>query len=108
MKSSDSKDILSALAGSGSDTITTRPVIMGTHGMVTSGHYLASRIGLSTSVIDFAEQETKFLLRITRESAGVSTGQANAIRTSEFPQNVERQKQLIGGGAVVERRRNCL
>lgn len=26
---------------------TTRPVIMGTHGMVTSGHYLASRIGLS-------------------------------------------------------------
>jgi gamma-glutamyltranspeptidase/glutathione hydrolase len=47
MKSSDSKDILSALAGSGSDTITTRPVIMGTHGMVTSGHYLASRIGLS-------------------------------------------------------------
>ena len=26
---------------------TTRPVIMGTHGMVTSGHYLASRIGLN-------------------------------------------------------------
>src|SRR5512146_251577 len=26
---------------------TTRPVIMGMHGMVTSGHYLASRIGLS-------------------------------------------------------------
>jgi len=47
MKSSDSKDVLSSLAGSGSDTITTRPVIMGTHGMVTSGHYLASRIGLS-------------------------------------------------------------
>ncbi|MDF1526469.1 MAG: gamma-glutamyltransferase [bacterium] len=47
MKSSDSKDILSALAGSGTDMITTRPVIMGTHGMVTSGHYLASRIGLS-------------------------------------------------------------
>ncbi len=46
MKSSDSKDILSALAGSGSDTITTRPVIMGTNGMVTSGHYLATRIGL--------------------------------------------------------------
>lgn len=47
MKSSDSKDVLSALAGSGTDHITTRPVIMGTHGMVTSGHYLASRIGLS-------------------------------------------------------------
>jgi gamma-glutamyltranspeptidase/glutathione hydrolase len=47
MKSSDSKDVLSALAGSGTDEITTRPVIMGTHGMVTSGHYLASRIGLS-------------------------------------------------------------
>jgi len=47
MNSSDSKDVLSSLAGSGSDTITTRPVIMGTHGMVTSGHYLASRIGLS-------------------------------------------------------------
>src|SRR5512147_2527452 len=26
---------------------TTMPVIMGTHGMVTSGHYLATRIGLS-------------------------------------------------------------
>ena len=47
MKSSDSKDVLSSLAGSGADTITTRPVIMGTHGMVTSGHYLASRIGLN-------------------------------------------------------------
>jgi len=47
MKSSDSKDVLSALAGSGTDFITTRPVIMGTNGMVTSGHYLASRIGLS-------------------------------------------------------------
>ena len=46
MRSSDSKDVLSALAGSGSDTITTRPVIMGTNGMVTSGHYLATRIGL--------------------------------------------------------------
>ncbi|MGD8353156.1 MAG: gamma-glutamyltransferase, partial [Pseudomonadota bacterium] len=47
MKSGDSKDVLSALAGSGTDAITTRPVIMGTNGMVTSGHYLASRIGLS-------------------------------------------------------------
>jgi len=47
MKTSDSKDILSSLAGSGTDHITTRPVIMGTNGMVTSGHYLASRIGLS-------------------------------------------------------------
>ena len=47
MASSDSKDVLSSLAGAGSDTITTRPVIMGTNGVVTSGHYLASRIGLS-------------------------------------------------------------
>lgn len=47
MESNESKDVLSSLAGAGSDTITTRPVIMGTHGMVTSGHYLASRIGLS-------------------------------------------------------------
>jgi len=41
------KDVLSSLAGPGSDDITTRPVIMGTNGMVTSGHYLATRIGLS-------------------------------------------------------------
>ena len=47
MSSSESKNVLSALAGAGTDTITTRPVIMGTNGMVTSGHYLASRIGLS-------------------------------------------------------------
>jgi len=39
-------DILSTLAGSGDQNFTTRPVIMGTNGMVTSGHYLASRIGL--------------------------------------------------------------
>jgi gamma-glutamyltranspeptidase/glutathione hydrolase len=38
--------MLSILAGPGPDIFTTRPVIMGTHGMVTSGHYLASRIGL--------------------------------------------------------------
>ncbi len=47
MKTSDSKDVLSSLAGAGTDHITTRPVIMGTNGMVTSGHYLASRIGLN-------------------------------------------------------------
>ena len=45
MSTGISKDILSTLAGSPVD-FTTRPVIMGTHGMVTSGHYLASRIGL--------------------------------------------------------------
>ncbi len=39
-------DILSTLAGSGKTRFITRPVIMGTNGMVTSGHYLASRIGL--------------------------------------------------------------
>src|SRR5512143_1425146 len=37
---------LHTLAGAPS-AFTTRPVILGTHGMVTSGHYLASRIGLS-------------------------------------------------------------
>lgn len=37
-------DILSTLAGPAS--FNTRPVVMGTNGMVTSGHYLASRIGL--------------------------------------------------------------
>ncbi len=46
MTSPDSWDMLAILAGSGTGTFTTRPVIMGTHGMVTSGHYLASRIGL--------------------------------------------------------------
>ncbi|HBX42749.1 MAG TPA: gamma-glutamyltransferase [Deltaproteobacteria bacterium] len=46
MTSGDSRDMLAILAGSGPDIFTTRPVIMGTHGMVTSGHYLASRIGL--------------------------------------------------------------
>ncbi len=46
MRSGDSRDMLSILAGPGPDVFTTRPVIMGTHGMVTSGHYLASRIGL--------------------------------------------------------------
>jgi gamma-glutamyltranspeptidase/glutathione hydrolase len=38
--------MLSILAGPDTGEFTTRPVIMGTHGMVTSGHYLASRIGL--------------------------------------------------------------
>jgi gamma-glutamyltranspeptidase/glutathione hydrolase len=46
MTSGDSRDMLSILAGPGPAVFTTRPVIMGTHGMVTSGHYLASRIGL--------------------------------------------------------------
>lgn len=46
MTSGDSRDMLAILAGSDPDIFTTRPVIMGTHGMVTSGHYLASRIGL--------------------------------------------------------------
>ena len=46
MTSGDSRDMLAILAGSGPDILTTRPVILGTHGMVTSGHYLASRIGL--------------------------------------------------------------
>ena len=46
MNSGDSRDMLAILAGPGPEEFTTRPVIMGTHGMVTSGHYLASRIGL--------------------------------------------------------------
>ncbi len=46
MPSGDTRDMLSILAGPGPGFFTTRPVIMGTHGMVTSGHYLASRIGL--------------------------------------------------------------
>ncbi|MBP2683279.1 MAG: gamma-glutamyltransferase family protein [Deltaproteobacteria bacterium] len=46
MNSGDSRDVLAILAGPGPEVFTTRPVIMGTHGMVTSGHYLASRIGL--------------------------------------------------------------
>lgn len=41
------KDILSTLVGPRADDFTTRPVVMGTHGMVASGHYLASRVGLS-------------------------------------------------------------
>ncbi len=44
--STDSRDMLSILAGPDTGVFTTRPVIMGTNGMVTSGHYLASRIGL--------------------------------------------------------------
>jgi gamma-glutamyltranspeptidase/glutathione hydrolase len=44
--STDSRNMLSILAGPETEEFTTRPVIMGTHGMVTSGHYLASRIGL--------------------------------------------------------------
>ncbi len=46
MASGESRDVLGILAGPGPAVFTTRPVIMGTHGMVTSGHYLASRIGL--------------------------------------------------------------
>jgi len=46
MNTGDSRDTLAILAGPGPAVFTTRPVIMGTHGMVTSGHYLASRIGL--------------------------------------------------------------
>ncbi|HXX81015.1 MAG TPA: gamma-glutamyltransferase [Thermodesulfovibrionales bacterium] len=39
-------DILSVLAPPRPGDFTTRPVVMGTNGMVASGHYLASRIGL--------------------------------------------------------------
>ncbi|MCL5237030.1 MAG: gamma-glutamyltransferase [Nitrospirae bacterium] len=46
MATTDAKDILSTLSGPRPTDFTTRPVIMGIHGMVTSGHYLASRIGL--------------------------------------------------------------
>lgn len=46
MPPGDSANILSVLAGPDSGVFTTRPVILGNHGMVTSGHYLASRIGL--------------------------------------------------------------
>jgi gamma-glutamyltranspeptidase/glutathione hydrolase len=46
MKSGDSRDMLAILAGPDPDISPTRPVILGTHGMVTSGHYLASRVGL--------------------------------------------------------------
>ena len=46
MNTGDSRDMLAILAGPGPEVFTTRPVIMGSHGMVTSGHYLASRIGL--------------------------------------------------------------
>lgn len=46
MTTKDSSNVLSELAGSDPEHFTTRPVIMGTHGMVTSGHYLGSRIGL--------------------------------------------------------------
>ena len=45
MATQDTRGILGSLAGS--SEFTTRPVIMGTHGMVASGHYLASRAGLS-------------------------------------------------------------
>ncbi len=46
MAADNPRDILSALVGPRAGEFTTRPVVMGTHGMVTSGHYLASRIGL--------------------------------------------------------------
>src|SRR5512143_2166565 len=58
---------LHTLAGAPSG-FTTRPVIMGTHGMVTSGHYLASRIGLS-----ILEQGGNAV------DAGVATGFALAV-----------------------------
>jgi len=45
LKANDTSNMLSVLAGS-SVEFTTRPVVMGTNGMVTSGHYLASTIGL--------------------------------------------------------------
>jgi hypothetical protein len=46
MTTTDQSNMLSVLAGADPDVFTTRPVIMGNNGMVTSGHYLASRIGL--------------------------------------------------------------
>ena len=46
MTTDGGRDMLAILAGPGPEVFTTRPVIMGTHGMVASGHYLASRIGL--------------------------------------------------------------
>ncbi|MCL5022570.1 MAG: gamma-glutamyltransferase family protein [Nitrospirae bacterium] len=46
MAAESRKDILSTLVGPRAGDFTTRPVVMGTHGMVTSGHYLASGIGL--------------------------------------------------------------
>jgi len=45
-KSSEYRNSVSALIGNRPVDFTTRPVVMGTHGVVTSGHYLASRIGL--------------------------------------------------------------
>ncbi|NOY87382.1 MAG: gamma-glutamyltransferase family protein [Deltaproteobacteria bacterium] len=46
MSTGKSRNMLSVLAPSRPEDFTTRPVIMGTHGMVTSGHYLAGRIGV--------------------------------------------------------------
>ncbi len=46
MATESSGDILAAINGPLRGEFTTRPVIMGRHGMVTSGHYLASRVGL--------------------------------------------------------------
>ena len=46
MSTDKSQNVLRDLAPSRPEDFTTRPVIMGTHGMVTSGHYLASRIGI--------------------------------------------------------------
>jgi gamma-glutamyltranspeptidase/glutathione hydrolase len=46
MTAESTKDILSTLTGPRPVDFTTRPVVMGTHGMVTSGHYLATRAGL--------------------------------------------------------------
>ena len=47
MAAEDTKDILASLIGPRPVDFTTRPLVMGTHGMVTSGHYLASRTGLN-------------------------------------------------------------
>ncbi|HXX53767.1 MAG TPA: gamma-glutamyltransferase [Thermodesulfovibrionales bacterium] len=46
MAADNRNDILSVLIPPRPGDFTTRPVVMGTNGMVTSGHYLSSRIGL--------------------------------------------------------------
>jgi len=88
MKTSDSKDILSSLAGSGTDHITTRPVIMGTNGMVTSGHYLASRIGLSIledggNAVDAAVAAMLTLTVVEPMMVGIAGGGISHIRLAD-------------------------
>lgn len=46
MEQKKGQNILSTLACPKPGDFTTRPVVMDTHGLVASGHYLASRIGL--------------------------------------------------------------